>query len=176
MQVPLEIAARNLTVSEELETKIREYADRLELRHPQLTSCRVALDRPQAGRRTGSPVRVRLDLRAGGLSLTIRRRTGPTPLAAAQAAFDAAMRRLDEAAGRQRESRRQPRVQPTRGRITEIQPLAGYGFLESHDGRRIYFDARSVLNDAFDRLTVGTEVRFAEEEGHDGPQASTVAI
>jgi hypothetical protein len=33
-----------------------------------------------------------------------------------------------------------------------------------------------VLDDAFDELTIGTRVAFAEEPGEKGPQASTVRI
>jgi cold shock CspA family protein len=33
-----------------------------------------------------------------------------------------------------------------------------------------------VLNDGFGRLHPGTEVRFSEEQGEEGPQASTVDI
>jgi len=32
------------------------------------------------------------------------------------------------------------------------------------------------LNDDFDRLEIGTGVRFVEEPGEEGPQASTVQI
>src|SRR2546427_559512 len=52
----------------------------------------------------------------------------------------------------------------------------GYGFLRTRDGRQIYFHRRSVLHDGFERLAIGTEVRFEEEDGSDGPQASTVQI
>jgi cold shock CspA family protein len=52
----------------------------------------------------------------------------------------------------------------------------GYGFLETADGREIYFHNHSVLPPGFASLTIGTAVRFAEEEGVKGPQASTVAI
>jgi cold shock CspA family protein len=31
-----------------------------------------------------------------------------------------------------------------------------------------------VLKDAFDRLEIGSEVRFSEEAGEQGPQASSV--
>jgi cold shock CspA family protein len=47
---------------------------------------------------------------------------------------------------------------------------------ETADGREIYFHSHSVLPPGFSSPTVGTEVRFAEEEGVKGPQASTVAI
>jgi cold shock CspA family protein len=60
------------------------------------------------------------------------------------------------------------------GRVTKLL-REGYGFLESEDGRPIYFHGNSVL-DGFDRLKVGTRVRFSEEAGTDGPQASTITI
>ena len=41
----------------------------------------------------------------------------------------------------------------------------GYGFIETADGREVYFHRNSVLDDAFEHLTVGSEVRFAEEMG-----------
>ena len=40
---------------------------------------------------------------------------------------------------------------------------ADYGFIATSDGREIYFHRNSVIDDAFDRLSVGSEVRFAEE-------------
>jgi cold shock CspA family protein len=49
-----------------------------------------------------------------------------------------------------------------------------YGFLTSDDGREIYFHKNSVLGRAFPPLHVGTAVRFVEEAGEKGPQASTV--
>jgi cold shock CspA family protein len=55
-------------------------------------------------------------------------------------------------------------------------PEEGYGFLATPDGREIYFHRHSVLHPGFDRLAIGTEVRFVEESGEKGPQASTVAI
>jgi len=55
-------------------------------------------------------------------------------------------------------------------------PKQDYGFLETPDGREIYFHRNSVLHPGFDRLEIGTEVRFVEELGQEGPQASTVAI
>jgi len=42
--------------------------------------------------------------------------------------------------------------------------------------REIYFHKNSVLGRAFPRLKVGTTVRFAEEQGERGPQASTVHV
>jgi cold shock CspA family protein len=60
--------------------------------------------------------------------------------------------------------------------VNRLFPEEGYGFLETPDGREIYFHRHSVLYPGFDRLAIGTEVRFVEEPGEKGPQASTVAI
>jgi cold shock CspA family protein len=50
----------------------------------------------------------------------------------------------------------------------------GYGFIETADGREVYFHRNSVRDDAFEHLTVASEVRFVEEMGEKGPQAKRV--
>jgi cold shock CspA family protein len=60
------------------------------------------------------------------------------------------------------------------GRVTKLLPSDGYGYIETAGGREIYFHKNSVLNDHFSELCVGSKVRFAEEAGNKGPQASTV--
>ena len=48
--------------------------------------------------------------------------------------------------------------------------------METADGREIYFNRNSVLGAAFDRMEIGSEAAFAEEQGEKGPQASTVRL
>jgi cold shock CspA family protein len=67
-------------------------------------------------------------------------------------------------------------IAPERGRVAKLIAEENYGFIESPDGREIYFHRNSVLDGAFDRLKVGAEVRFVEEDGDKGPQASTVHL
>jgi cold shock CspA family protein len=62
------------------------------------------------------------------------------------------------------------------GRVARIDASGEFGFIETADGREIYFHRNSVLNKAFSRLKPGTAVSFAEEEGEKGPQASTVRL
>jgi hypothetical protein len=54
----------------------------------------------------------------------------------------------------------------TKGTVKEIFP--DHGFLETADGRGTYFNQANVLDGHFDRLRVGTAVRFAEEAGDRG--------
>jgi cold shock CspA family protein len=173
MQVPLEIAARNVMLSPEAEAEIRDRVNKLESIYGSLVGCRVAVDRPHRRRRTGAEYGVRVDLTVPGGELAVGRKTGDTPLTAIQNAFGAAERRLRRYAERQRGDVKQHTRQPS-ARVREIYPLGGYGFLETAEGETVYFDARSVLNGGFDRLEVGSPVRFVAEQGVKGPQASTV--
>jgi len=90
-------------------------------------------------------------------------------------AFKAAGRRLQDYARRQRRDTKRRALLPE-AYVSKILPQEGYGFLTSVDGREIYFHKNSVLAGAFPRLKIGTTVRFAEERGEKGPQATTVHI
>jgi cold shock CspA family protein len=57
-----------------------------------------------------------------------------------------------------------------------LDPSGEFGFLESSDGRKIYFHRNSVLDGAFSRLARGSRVTFAEEMSEKGQQASTVKL
>ena len=54
----------------------------------------------------------------------------------------------------------------------------GYGFIETSDGREIYFHANSVVGSRLDQLKMADEVRLviAEDESAKGPQATTVQL
>lgn len=52
----------------------------------------------------------------------------------------------------------------------------GFDFFKTELGRDIYFHRNAVVGDEFDRLEIGTRVRFEEAMGRDGPQATTVQI
>jgi cold shock CspA family protein len=90
-------------------------------------------------------------------------------------AFKEAARKLEDYV-RRRRGQVKKRVAPPRGRVVRIFPEEGYGFLEDPEGRELYFHRNSVLDEAFSRLKVGSEVRFAEEAGEKGPQASSVSL
>jgi cold shock CspA family protein len=94
---------------------------------------------------------------------------------ALQDAFDVAKRQVQDYV-RRRRGFVKTYLPVNHARVRTLFQWEGYGFLEDHQGREIYFHRNSVLNGAFDRLTEGAEVRFVEEEGDEGPQASTVTL
>jgi cold shock CspA family protein len=83
-------------------------------------------------------------------------------------------RQLEDYVRRQRGDVKAHELAPL-ARVSQLFPQEGYDFLATPDGREIYFHRHIVLHDGFDRLAIGTEVTFVEEEeGKKGPQASTV--
>ena len=65
---------------------------------------------------------------------------------------------------------------PLHGRIAELHPDDDFGRILDSRRREVYFHRNSIINADFDSLAVGMEVRFAEEAGEKGPQASTVYL
>jgi len=175
MQLDLQITVRDAELSEAEERAIREAAAHLETFWNRITSCRVLIEMPRRRGRTGRLFNVRIDLGLPGGEVVIKRQPREDLLTAVQDAFRAAERRVQDAARRVRGDVKLDRSAP-RGIVTRLLPWEGYGFITGDDGREIYFGRQSVLAGAFDRLEEGMNVRFAEEPGEKGPQATTVAV
>jgi cold shock CspA family protein len=181
MQTPVDIAFRQFEPSEEIRSEIAAQAQRLEKFSPRITSCHVVVNGPQTRHRNGDLFNIRLRIAMPGhKDVVVDRRRGDAPerehpRVAIREAFDAAVRQIEEA---QREMRGQVKEHPVEdhGRVAKFLGGGDCGFIETPDGREIYFHRNAVLNGAFDRLTVGSEVRFVENEGVKGPQASTVRL
>lgn len=198
MKSQLQMTFRNMKPSEEVEEWIRAGAAKLDTLYSQLMGCHVMVEIPHRHHKAGSLYHVRIDLRVPQGEIVVKREpslSGRTRQSGKRAikkstetqlphkdlrtavndAFKAAARRLQDYARRQRGDVKSHDPLPE-ARVTRIFPGEGYGFLVSDDGREVYFNKNSVLGRAFPRLKVGTTVRFAEEQGEEGPQASTVRV
>lgn len=181
MRLPLRLSAKGLELSEGEQAILRAAADKLTTFFDRVMGCRVTVSTPN--RRPQSPetrpitYTVRIDLTVPGGELVVKRQAEPDLETAIQEAFRAAGRRLQDYAVRLGSAPSpEARTEPARGKVLRIMPWEGYGFLEAVDGHEVYFHRNSVLHGGFERLEPGTEVRFSEEEGREGPQASTVEI
>lgn len=178
----LQITFRDFSSTETLEARVRERAEKLFELCPKITVCRVALEAPHQRHRQGHKFRCRIDLVVPNAELVAQNAQASDATedayAAIHDAFDQAVRQLEDYVRRARWDVKQHDGTP-HARVAKLMtgegPGTRYGFLETHDGREIYFHENSVLHGQFDKLEIGTEVRFAEEEGEKGPQASTVA-
>jgi len=178
MQVPLEISTRWIDLSPPLEAELRKRAGRLERYSDRITSCRIAVERPTGNHhQEGGPYRVRVDVTVPGSEL-VADKSDEELYAAVRGAFEAAERQVDDWSERRRGFVKGgvPEI-PGEGRVVRIFEEPGYGFIAEENGREIYFHRNAVLNPpGFEKLEVGSRVRFTEEEGVAGPQASTVSL
>jgi cold shock CspA family protein len=89
-------------------------------------------------------------------------------------AFDSVRRQLEELA---REARGDVKAhaRPQHGKVARLDAAQGFGFIETDDGRELYFSRENVLHPPFERLQPGTEVRFLEEAAGEGAQAKRVS-
>lgn len=179
MRLPLQISFRNMHHSDAVERAISERAQRLDRFCDRIMGCRVIVE-TRHRKHQGNLYHVRIDLTLPGHEIVVGREhplrhADEDVYVAVRDAFDAARRRLEDYA-RRRDNRVKSHESPPCGRIAWLDRGRGYGFIGTPDGREIYFHRNSVLNAGFDRLEVGAPVRYHEEAGEKGPQASTVHV
>jgi cold shock CspA family protein/ribosome-associated translation inhibitor RaiA len=180
METLVEIDFQGMEGTPQLHTSIEEHVAKLEERYDRITACRVVVKGPGAHHRTGLyEINIRLAL-PDGREVNVARtpqadeRYADLPFAINDT-FRRARRRLQDHVRRMQGQVKEHEGQPI-GTVTKLDPSGEFGFLESADGREIYFNRNSVLDPGFTHLSVGTRVSFAEEMGEKGPQASTVKL
>jgi len=182
MQTPLEISYRHVEKDDEIDALIRAKAAKLEQVCPYMTTCRIAVERPQEHQRFGNPYRVRIAMFVPpGHELVVSREPADNEMhqsldAVVRSAFEAARRQLQELVERQRREIKVHEEQQPQGVIGRLFREDGYGFVKTPNGREIYFHRNSVVNGRFEDLSVGAAVRFNEVEGEKGPQASSLQL
>jgi len=154
---------------------------RLERFSDRITSCRVAVIGRSGRHQHGDLYEVRIQLVLPGRDEVMVDRNPSAdhahedPYVAIRDAFAAARRKLQDVR-RKAQGKVKDHEAPPHGKVLRLFPEEGYGFIESSDGREIYFHRNAVVNGDFDRMAPGVEVRFAETEGEKGAQASTVHV
>ena len=182
MQIPLELTFRNVRKDPKIEALIRRQVAKLEKICPHMVSCRVSVEKPQQHQRSGSPFRVRLKLMVPPEhELTAVRNAGegdlhePLP-AVVRRAFQAARQQLKKLVAKQRRQTKTHPAQQVGGFVARLFPDQGYGFIRNLEGREIYFHRNSLRGSEFEGVQIGAGVRWTEQEGEKGSQASSVHI
>ncbi|HHT9110276.1 MAG TPA: ribosome hibernation-promoting factor, HPF/YfiA family [Candidatus Brocadiaceae bacterium] len=170
MILPLQVTARNVELTEAIKADINEKAGKLDKFYDKITSCRVVVEAlPKR-----SLYNVHIDITVPGTELIIKREPNPDLYMAIRDSFDAARRKLEDHAQLHRREVKHHEEVP-HARISSLFPDRGYGFLTTHDGREVYFHEHSVRSNGFKNLKIGMEVRYTEEMGDKGPQASSLS-
>jgi ribosomal subunit interface protein len=176
METPLQVTFRHMEAIEDAERRCREEVAKLERYHGRITGCHVTVSMPHRRHRAGNHFDIRVDLTVPGGEVVVSRQApahaeAEDVQAAIREAFDQARRKLEDLVRRRRGSVKEHET-PSHGRVKSLG--TDYGFIATPDGREVYFHRNSILHSGFDRLAIGSEVRFVEEQGAKGPQASTV--
>lgn len=187
MQTPVEIDFQDLQANEQLHACVTRNISTLEQRFGRITACRVVIRGPSERHRKGGAfdVSIRLSL-PQGREVDIGRSEGRIkdaetdnrlldPVVAVNDAFKRARRRLQDQA-RRMQGNVKAHDGPPIATVARYDDAGGFGFLETSDGREVYFHKNSILDGGIRNVAPGTRVTFFEEMGDKGPQASTVRV
>jgi cold shock CspA family protein len=186
MQVPLEIAFRNIDKSAWAEEQIRARVAKLEKLHDRLISCRVRVEQRANNSNGTIPPVVHIELGVPGRKDIVvshepdhlqRKFQAPDLHNAIHEAFRIADDRLaglkEKLDGRTKEGHHDAENQFL-GQVAEITPAEDFGFLLTKEGGLLYFHRNSLLSGEFDSLARGDEVFYVEAMGDTGPIATKV--
>lgn len=186
MKIPPEITYRGVEKTDAIEALIHEKIAKLERVCDHISSCHIAIEKEQDRPRDRSPYRVRLDITVPpshelAAESTMGHKTQYAELdTVIRDAFEKAWRQLRDLSKQQQEydkGKLNDGAQNTTALVTKLFPEQGYGFLKTLDGQDIHFLRNSVLHHDFDRLEIGTGVRFEVIEDEEGTlHATTVQI
>jgi ribosome-associated translation inhibitor RaiA/cold shock CspA family protein len=181
MQTPLQIHFHNVDHSDAVEQRIREECSKLEQFCDEIISCHVTVEEPHRRHHKGNLFSLKIRLVLPNTELISsheqhERHAHEDPYVMIHDRFRAMRRQLEDYA-RKRQGKVKTHVSPqSDGRIARLLPEQDCGFILTADGREIYFHRNSVVDGSFDRLAEGDELRFVEEAGAEGPQASSVFV
>ncbi len=181
MQKPIEISYRGVAKSDEIETLVRDKAARLDKFCDHVSRCDVIIEQPNHAQHSGSPFRVRIDVTVPPHHELVADEK-PTkhemhePLTKVIGdAFRSMERQLKELTARQHHKVK-THEDGGHALVSKLFAADGYGFITDLQGRDVYFHRDSLKNGDFDRLKVGTEVRFDEVSSEKGAHATSVHI
>jgi cold shock CspA family protein len=179
MHIEPHIVITGIEPTDRVRARVEDEIAKLERIHPEITACRVAVSRPQKRHQHGDLYTAHVHLTLSNGREVNANRNPPKDHAhedvyvTIRDAFKAARRQLQSQTQKMRRDIKKPEG-PPEAIVATLVAEENYGFLETDDGREIYFHGNSVINDGFAQLTVGDRVIFAESLGEKGPQASTV--
>lgn len=184
--IPFQITFLDFPESDAVWLAVQKRIEKLEHFFERIIRCEVAISLPHRHRHADSLYHVQIRIFLPGDDIIITRKPVQNEAhrdvyVAIRDSFNAAERLLRE---KSRSFRDKSRAHLTEshhvsgqyvGKISKIFHQYGYGFLTTNDGREFYFDKNSILNKKFDSLEIGEKVKFMEELGEKGPQASSMS-
>lgn len=179
MQSPVQIEFDGLPPSDEVTEKIWSHIEHLEKLFPKIIDARVVVIQSHHHHQKGNLFKVRIEMNVPQKRLVVARdpqgnHAHEDVYVALRDAFQAMQRMLQDYVRKLRGDVKVHEAPLTEGHVVRLLPYEQYGFIQTTDEREVFFDANALVSGDFDHLEVGAPVRFHEEMGEKGPQASTV--
>jgi cold shock CspA family protein len=183
MPILLQVTFRGSDPSDAMESVIRHRVSRLERFSDRITRCDVTVDVPHQHRHRSNHYSLYVDIATASGNIAVKRdppRDGwaeDLPSVVSDT-FDSATRQLEEHAQRQPGNMNGDEPHTPPGRVTQLFPGDGYGFLTTAEGVQVYFNESSLVDAKLASLSVGTEVCFtlAPEDGDEVSRAASVIL
>ena len=180
MQTQPQVSFDDIPVDEAVRDAALDHVAQLEDVYGRITGCDVVIAQPHRHHRAGRLYSVRVDVRVPSGEIIVNRdhhldHAHEDVFVALRDSFDAARRRLEDHVRRLRGDEK-AHASRLHGLVTQIFPLQGYGFIETPDGREVYFHRNAISTDDFRMIDIGSPVTFSEEDGDEGPQAASVQL
>lgn len=181
MEIETIVSFKGMKPSPAMEANIREKVLHLEQFHDRIVSCRVVVDAPHRHSHKGKLYHVLVDVSVPGGEIVVNREAGldhahEDAYIAIRDAFSAAQRQLEDYVRKHSGFRTKQHPMPEHGEVVRLFDEDGYGFIETRDGREVFFSQDSVNKDGWEKIDVGSAVRLAEAEGDKGPYALSVTV
>jgi cold shock CspA family protein/ribosome-associated translation inhibitor RaiA len=181
MQSPVQIEFDGLPASDEVKDRIWSHIDHLDKLFPRITDARVVVCQSHHRHHKGNLYKVRIEVNVPRKRLVVAhephdKHSHEDVYVALSDAFQAMQRQLRDYGRRLRGEVKIHEEPLGMGHVSRILTYEQYGFIQTADEREIFFDANALVSGDFDHLEVGAVVRFHEEMGEKGPQASTVYV
>lgn len=181
METEPQIVFEGMEPSDAVRERVESEIEKLTQFYDRITSCRVSIEAPPQHKNKGGLYRTKVFMALpGGAEVSVDRNrpkdhAHEDVYVSIRDAFNAARRQLQDYV---RQHQDKPRTQegPPVGFVKYLNGLEGFGTIVGPEGYEIYFHKNSVVEGTFEDLEVGDIVRYHEEQGRKGPQASTVHL
>jgi cold shock CspA family protein/ribosome-associated translation inhibitor RaiA len=179
--IPTKVICREFDLSEAMSDAIDKHIEKLEDYSKDLMHCEIVVTAPHRHHHKGKiyHINIRIHTRNGDIIVNHQPEKNHAHedfYVSLRDSFRAARRMVEDHARKLRGPAKNGKHGPPPAVVKRIFPGEDYGFLETHDGREIYFHRNSLVKDGFERLEVGMKVTFSEKMGENGPQATSVHI
>lgn len=172
----VQVKSRDVELTPEIHGYINEQLERLDRFWERILMTRVLVEAPTAHHRQGGPFAVGIEVDVPGQLISVSRQADDDLHVAIRESVDAAVRQLEDYVRKDVRHKVKTHEVPLVGQVARIFPDEGYGFIETADGREVYFHRNAVRGNRFNVLKPGERVEFRDEPGEKGPQATFVDV